>query len=155
VADDVRTGGLPYVDEHSITIAAPRDRVWAALRRYAGTSLTRSARPPLSWLLGTDPPGGFAVAEEIPNERLTVAGHHRFSRYRLVFDVADAAVAGTTAAVDPAGPATEGTLLTATTLAAFPGPHGFVYRVLVIGSRGHAVAVHRMLRTIRDAATPR
>ena len=30
---------LPYVDEHAVTIAAPRDRVWAALRQYATTSI--------------------------------------------------------------------------------------------------------------------
>jgi hypothetical protein len=140
VTDDVRTGGLPYVDEHSITIAAPRDRVWAALRRYAGSSLTTSASPPLSWLLGTDPPGGFAVAEEIPNERLVLAGRHRFSRYLLVFELA------------AAGSDEEETTATATTYAAFPGPHGFAYRTLVIGSRGHAVTVNRMLRSIRHAA---
>ena len=76
-------------------------------------------------------------------ERLTMAGHHRFSRYRLVFDLAE---------TDLGSAAGGGTLLTATTLAAFPGPHGFIYRALVIGSRGHLVAVHRMLRAIRAAA---
>jgi hypothetical protein len=42
--------------------------------------------------------------------------------------------------------------VTAVTYAAFPGPRGFAYRTLVIGSRGHAVAVHRMLSAIRHAA---
>jgi hypothetical protein len=94
----------------------------------------------LSWLLGTDPPGGFVVAEEIPNERLAMAGRHRFSRYLLVFDLS------------AAGSLDGETTVTAKTYAAFPGPHGFAYRTLVIGSRGHAVAVHRMLRSIRHGA---
>jgi hypothetical protein len=35
---------LPYVDQHAVTIAAPRDRVWAALRQYA-TATTRASFP--------------------------------------------------------------------------------------------------------------
>jgi hypothetical protein len=132
------TGDLPYVDEQHMTVAAPRPAVWEALRRYAGSSLLRAANPRLAWLLGTDPPGGFAVAQETPGERLAMAGRHRFSRYRLVFELADA----------PGG----GTVLTARTFAEFPGPHGFAYRTLVIGSRGHVLAVHHMLSSVRRAA---
>jgi hypothetical protein len=131
------TGDLPYVDEQHVTVAAPRPVVWAALRRYAGSSLVRAAGPRLAWLLGTDPPGGFEVAEEIAEERLALAGRHRFARYRLVFDLADAAAGET--------------VLTARTFAEFPGPHGFAYRTLVIGSRGHVLAVRRMLTTVRRA----
>ena len=35
-------------------------------------------------------------------------------------------------------------------LAAFPGPLGRVYRALVIGTRGHVVAVMHMLRSVRQ-----
>jgi hypothetical protein len=45
-----------------------------------------------------------------------------------------------------------GTLLSATTSAAFPGPHGWVYRLLVIGSRVHRVLVIRFLHDVRRRA---
>lgn len=126
---------LPYVDEHRTTIAAPRDLVWNALRRYVDSSLRVAASHPLAGLLGTEPRGGFEMAQEVPNQRLGLAGRHRFSRYRLVFDLTD---------VDDGS-----TRLSAQTYAAFPGPHGRIYRALVISTRGHVIAVKRMLRTVR------
>jgi hypothetical protein len=129
------TGDLPYVDEHAVTIAAPRDRVWAALRRYAATSIGVPDGSPLARVLGTAPRSGFAVAEAVPGDRLTLAGGHRFSRYALVFELRDTAG--------------DGTVLSAKTYAAFPGLHGRVYRVLVIGSRAHVVATGHMLRAVR------
>jgi hypothetical protein len=127
---------LPYVDEHAITIAAPRDLVWAALRRYAAQSIGTSDGSLLGRLLGTVPRSGFEVAEAVPGDRLTLAGHHRFSRYALVFELRDAAAGST--------------VLTAKTYAAFPGPHGRVYRVLVIGTRAHVLATNRMLRAVQQ-----
>ena len=125
----------PYVDEHRITIATSRDLVWIALRRYADSSLSSTENHPLARLLGTDPASGFAVAYVVPNQQLTLAGRHRFARYKLVFELADAAAGET--------------LLTARTYAAFPGLLGRIYRALVIGTRGHVVAVRRMLRSVR------
>ena len=55
-------------------------------------------------------------------ERLVLTGRHRFSRYALVFEL------------EPLG---EHTVLKALTYAVFPGLHGRVYRLLVIGSRAH------------------
>jgi len=129
------SGPLPYVDEHAITIAAPRDLVWAALRRYAARSIGLSGGSPLAGALGTVPRSGFEVAEAVPGDRLTLSGQHRFSRYALVFELRDAAG--------------DGTVLTAKTYAAFPGPHGRVYRVLVIGTRAHVLATDHMLRAVR------
>ena len=126
-----------FVDEHRTTVAAPPDRVWASLRRYADR-LAAGHASLLTRVLGTDPPGGFAVVEEVPGSRLVLAGRHRFSRYRLVFEVR------------PEG--ADVTVLAAQTRADFPGPAGAAYRLLVISSRAHALAVRRMLRAVREAA---
>ncbi|QMW65502.1 hypothetical protein H4N58_15050 [Mumia sp. ZJ1417] len=133
------TGSLPYIDEHARVVAAPRSVVWAALEQYATHDLAEAASPLISRILGTDPPGGFDVDERIPGERLALTGRHHFSRYRLVFALEDAA-----------GGATR---LSARSYAAFPGPHGAAYRLLVIGTRFHVVATTRMLRTVRRRAT--
>ena len=135
---------LPSVDEHAVEVRAPRDRVWRALDGYVHTSIGISARDPLGLVLGTRPRSGFAVAATVPGERVSLAGRHRFSVYRLVFDVEE-------------GPSPGTTTLRATTFAAFPGPHGRAYRLLVITSRAHVVATTRMLREIgrrAEAADP-
>ncbi|HEX5404610.1 MAG TPA: hypothetical protein VFX16_20160 [Pseudonocardiaceae bacterium] len=79
--------GLPLIDEHLIRIAAPRDRVWTALRRYADSSLRLPE--PLGRLPHIDPVRGFDVAQEIPNRHLSMDGRHRFARYQLGFDLDD------------------------------------------------------------------
>jgi hypothetical protein len=132
---------LPYVDEHAITIAVPRDQVWTALRRYAATSIGISESSPLARILGTAPRSGFRVVEEVPGDRLTLGGHHRFSRYELVFKLD--------------GTADGSTVLRAQTYAAFPGLHGRIYRVLVIGTRAHVLATSHMLRAVRQISTTR
>lgn len=136
------TGERPpprFIDEHRIAIGAPRDRVWTALREYCATSLMKERGGPLPFLLGTEPRAGFAVSREVKGRRLDLAGEHRFSRYRLVFEIRDSE-------------AEDGTELLARTFADFPGPHGFVYKTLVIGSRGHALTVRRMLQSISRAS---
>jgi hypothetical protein len=130
---DETVGEPPFVDEHRIEIAASRGLVWTALRRYVEKSLRLAG--PLRPLLRTEPPAGFEVTLEVPNRHLGLAGRHRFARYLLEFDLADGAD-GTT-------------LLSARTYAAFPGPRGRAYRALVIGTRGHVVAVRHLLRAIR------
>ena len=126
---------LAYVDEHAVEVRAPRHRVWRALDDYVHTSVGLSDRHPLGLLLGTRPRSGFAVAATTPGEQVTLEGRHRFSVYRLVLDVGD-------------GPSPGTTTLRATTHAAFPGPHGRAYRLLVIGSGVHVVATTRILRAI-------
>lgn len=128
---------LPFVDEHRIAIAASRARVWDGLRRYVDSFLADAEHSVLGRLLGTEPRPGFEIASEVPHAELDLTGRHRFSRYRLVFELSDAAG--------------DRTLLTARTYAAFPGPHGRVYRALVIGTRAHVVATNRILRSVRRA----
>lgn len=129
---------LPYVDEHRITIAAPRTQVWSGLRRYVDSVLAATERSTLARLLGTEPRAGFQIASALPPSQLDLTGRHRFSCYRLVFELADA----------PGGQ----TMVTARTHASFPGPHGRVYRALVIGTRAHVVATNGILRGIRRAS---
>jgi len=125
---------LPFVDEHRTTIEAPREFVWPRLREYVDRMLAANERGMFARLLGADPPAGFEVSEEVAGERVVLSGRHRFSRYALVLEI------------DPSG---EQTVLRARTFAAFPGPHGRVYRLLVISSRAHVVATRRILESIR------
>lgn len=125
---------MPYVDTHAITIDAPVAAVWDALVDHVDRSLLRP-RPRLAGLLGTQPPAGFEVIESEPQERLVLAGRHRFARYRLTFTL-DAARLVTLAAV---------------TQATFPGLPGQIYRTLVIRSRLHVVATRRILAAVRRA----
>ncbi len=130
---------LPYIDQHAVSVDAPRAIVWAALERYAAESIGASKAELLGRLLGTEPPSGFGVAEREPEGRLVLAGRHRFARYRLVFELDDG----------PRG----GTVLRALTYADFPGLHGLVYRALVIGTRLHVVATRGMLHAVRRRST--
>jgi hypothetical protein len=131
----VSSSDLPYVDKHAVTIAAPRDQVWTALRQYATTSIGVPGGHPLARILGAEPRSGFGIAEAVPGTRLMLAGRHRFSRYTLVFELRDAAP--------------DGTVLSATTYAAFPGARGQAYRALVIGSRAHVLATRHLLHAVR------
>jgi hypothetical protein len=127
---------LPYIDENRTTVEAPPDVVWSGLRTYVDRMLAANDGGLFTRVLGTDPSGGFAIDEEVPPRRLALTGRHRFSRYALVFEL------------DPHG---QQTVLRALTYARFPGPHGRVYRLLVIGTRLHVVATRRLLRSIRRA----
>jgi len=128
----------PYVDEHALLVQAPAQRVWEALSAYVESRLATGRSTWLTRLLGTSPPSGFGVTDRVEGERIELAGRHRFSRYRLVF------------ALSPAAPG--GVRLSATTYAAFPGPHGAAYRFLVIGLGPHVLATRRMLGSVARRA---
>jgi hypothetical protein len=84
---------------------------------------------------------GFAADEVAAPRLLRLRGRHRFSDYELRFEL------------EPL--ASGGTLLSASTSAAFPGVKGRIYRTLVIESGGHRAAVGRILaRVARRARRP-
>ncbi|BBZ37245.1 hypothetical protein MCNS_03080 [Mycobacterium conspicuum] len=123
---------MPYIDEHAITVDANREETWSALLRVM-------CRDPLN---PASVPIGFVLDEARPYERFALKGRHPFAVYRLVFELD----------VDPTPRRTR---VRAQTWAAFPGPHGKVYRALVIGTGGHRVAVRRMLKRVAAEAHPR
>lgn len=138
---------LPFVDEHRVLIAAAPDEVWRALlarvprfgasemfARLVGADPARASGGPLAE--GATMPG-FRVAEASPLRRLRLTGRHHFSRYQLALTLTQ----------QP-----DGTLLAATTTAEFPGLLGGIYRLCVIGSRGHQVLVRGLLRDVRRLA---
>jgi len=127
-----------YVDEHATVLDVPVSRAWDGCRRFVDDLLARGGESRLTGLLATDPPAGFAVTEEQPPHLMSLAGRHRFSDY--VLDLR----------ISPVGSPGQGTRVTAVTYADFPGPRGRAYRAAVVGSRGHVVAVRRMLAAVRE-----
>jgi hypothetical protein len=125
---------LPLLDEHRVLVDADPAVVWPAVERYAH-SLAHADHAVLGRVLGTVPTSGFELAEEVEPRRVVLTGRHRFARYRLVFSLEE----------EP-GPATR---LSALSFAAFPGARGRLYRGLLLGTRGHVLAVRHMLRRIR------
>lgn len=129
--------GLPYVDEHPVTIGASRAVVWDALVRYIDDNFDAATPPRLARMLGAQPPRGFAESERIAQRRLALVGRHRFARYELMFELADAA---------------SGTVLRVITYAVFPGLGGRIYRALVVGTRLHVLATRSILAGVRRQA---
>jgi hypothetical protein len=143
---------LPFVDDHARVVAAAPERTWQALVDVVG------GFPALPGLLtsvwGLDPPvgrgwsepapgdavPGFAVVEADPPRTLVLRGRHRFSRYELRFSL-DSVAPGRTE-------------VHARTAAAFPGLLGRGYRLAVIGSGGHVLAVRHLLARVARRAEP-
>ena len=100
----------------------------------------RSAAGPRPLAVGSTVPG-FRVTTALPGTELVLSGRHRFSDYAFVFRL------------EPVGPGR--TLLRAETRAVFPGAAGAGYRLLVVGSGGHARAVRRLLATVRRRSEQR
>lgn len=142
---------LPEVDVRTTEVAAHADATWtalveviAAMASPAATAYARvvgavpaEASGPGPLAEGSTVPG-FVVAGIDPGRELVLEGRHRFSRYRLTFRLDERGLQRTQVAAE--------------SQAAFPGVHGRVYRLLVIGSGGHALAVGRMLGSIRRRA---
>ena len=147
--------GFPTVDEHVTAVAAGADDVWAALLDTLDRAFTRpgaasyaravgaterTAAGPRPLTVGSTVPG-FRVTTAVPGRELVLTGRHRFSDYAFVFRL------------EPVAPGR--TRLRAGTRAAFPGAAGRGYRLLVVGTGGHARAVRRLLATVRRRSEQR
>jgi hypothetical protein len=145
---------LPSIDEHSVEIDAPAEAAWAALFPTLGRALdSKSARRIARALDCRDQiaegdlrhPGGtlpgFVVARSVSPVMLALMGEHRFAKYALVFRID----------LLPG----QRSRLRAETRAIFPGRTGTLYRLAVIGTRGHVLVVRRMLRGVKRAAERR
>ena len=142
---------LPYIDEHSVTIAASREVTWGLLRRVieatAPGTFARilgcadiAASGPRPFAEGSVIPGFHVVVAEDPVE-LVLAGSHHFSNYALTFRL------------DDLGPSLS--RLRAESRAEFPGTKGTIYRMLVIGTRVHVLATRRILAGVKRVAEHR
>jgi hypothetical protein len=151
---DIPIESLPFVDEHSTTIAATQDAVWEALLEVSGALGSGPGSSRLARALRCMPierrgePGqigstvpGFVVTRAVQPAVLALMGEHRFSRYALIFTATEA----------PTG----AVRLSAETRAEFPGRSGSAYRALVIGTRGHALVTNSILRAVRRRAERR
>lgn len=145
----VQISELPHLDEHTTIIAADADEVWPVLLRGVEEAFSRagsaiyaravgcanssaSGRRPLAE--GSTIPG-FRVVSVIPDHELKLEGRHRFSSYALIFRIEQTGRGRT--------------MLRAQSRAEFPGLAGGLYRLLVVRSGGHVVAVRRMLSVIK------
>lgn len=150
-AIDVPLEGLPPIDEHQIEVDAPAEVTWAALfptlehsfdtrfgRRYSAKVGARETdcHGDLHHPGGTVP--GFVVSRSIAPVMLALLGEHRFSKYAVVFRID----------LLPG----QRSRLRVETRAQFTGKKGRLYRVGVLGTRGHVLVVRRMLRSIKRRA---
>jgi hypothetical protein len=140
---------LPYIDEHTIDVAADADELWPVLlealdRTFSRPAMARFARivgcadsaatGPRPLTEGSTVPG-FRVVVAVPGCELALQGRHRFSSYALTYRL-ERVTSGRSR-------------LRAESRAAFPGLAGGFYRMLIIGTGGHVVAVGHSLSVIR------
>ena len=142
---------LPHVDEHVVDVAASPEEVFAAILVVMRGTFGRPAARRIAVALGCDPQDtsawerpsvgstvpGFRIVTADPPHLLGVAGRHRFSRYAIVWRVEATAT---------------GSRVRAETRAVFPGPHGALYRLAVIGTGGHVVVTRRLLAALARRA---
>jgi hypothetical protein len=144
-----RSAELPYLDEHVTAIAADVDDVWPVLIETLDRSFSRAgvasfarivgcaddrASGPRPLAAGSAVPG-FRVVAAVPGSELVLEGSHRFSSYALTFRL-EAVSSGRSR-------------LRAESRAEFPGVTGGIYRLLVVGTGGHVVAVRRLLSAVK------
>jgi hypothetical protein len=146
---------LPLVDEHAVTIVVGVEQVWPVLVDTLDRSFGRAGAARYARVVGCDPDRssgprplakgstvpGFRVVAVVPGSELWLRGRHRFSYYALIFRL------------EPLG--SGGSRLRAESRAGFPGLTGGLYRLLVVRTGGHVIAVRRLLSAIRDRSEAR
>lgn len=142
---------LPSLDEQAVEIDAPAETAWAALfptleesfdtdraRSYSKRvgAIETDAHGDLQHPGGTLP--GFVVTRSIAPVMLVLVGEQRISRYALVFRID----------LLPG----HRCRLRLETRAQFEGGKGRLYKIVLRGSRGHAIVVNRVLRGVKRRA---
>ena len=144
-------GALPYIDQHEITLDVPVEGAWPFVIAVFERLATRRAWCAFAKALRCNPDRvsgnpttvgatvpGFRVTRSVRPNEWALEGRHLFSRYELTFRIV---------------PQDDGHCqVQAESHAAFPGLHGMAYRALVIGTRGHVIAVSRILQRIKKEA---
>jgi hypothetical protein len=134
-----------------VVVSALPEDVWAALPLALQDAFDHSRARHVAAILRCDDLGdggasgdasketlaGFHVARADAPRELALEGRHRFSRYRLTFEI------------EPRG---AGSRIRAVTHAEFPGFQGRLYRALVVGSGGHRIMTRRILISIARRA---
>jgi hypothetical protein len=142
---------LPFIDVHSVDVAASSGRTWEAVVDWLTHGWDLPSNGLFARAIGCEevevsgPPGkpgstvpGFRVAQADPPAQLVLKGAHRFSDYELEFRIEDEG---------------EGrSRLTGTTHAEFPGFRGRAYKAAVIRSGAHVFFTRRMLGGIAERA---
>lgn len=129
---------LPYIDTHTVTVAASPEAAFDAVVRTLPRAGARGPASVYARMVGCEDGKPFAIAASRRPAELVLTGRHRFSRYELAFQFA------------PDGPSRS--VVRATTRAAFPGVGGRLYRAAVIGSGGHRLAMRALLADLRRRA---
>jgi hypothetical protein len=142
---------LPFIDSPSIDVHASPERCWDALTTVVGGRLAGSSARVVATVLGCDDRvargsrqtrgatlAGFHVAHSEPPVHWLLEGAHRFAQYSLEFRIEHLGLGRSR--------------VHAESRARFPRWYGTMYRTIVIGGRGHHVAVRRMLGGIKRHA---
>jgi hypothetical protein len=146
---------LPRIDEQIIDVDADLPVTWSSLIEALEKAQASKSRELVARRLACDPAQrngaslqtvgatlpGFRVATVEPLMRVELVGEHRWARYSLDYRLEELM--------------TGETRLCAATRAQFLGRSGSIYRMLVIGTRLHVVAVRATLQSIKGHAESR
>jgi hypothetical protein len=129
---------LPFIDEHSVAVAAPTETTFDAAEQIMPRLAARGPSSVYARLVGCDGGRPFHVASFERPGLLVLRGRHHFSNYELALSIVRDGDSSST--------------IRAATRASFPGLAGSVYRAAVIGTGAHRIATNRLLAAIKGRA---